>query len=232
MTHAEAAAPAGPSTEDGPAGVAVRLGAVRGSTDNPDHHSLVLVRHGETEWSKSGQHTSRTDLPLTEVGEAAARALRPFLADLLGAKPPALALSSPLQRARRTAELAGIAVELDDDLKEVDYGRYEGITTAEIRRQDPGWTVWSGAVPDGETAAEAGHRVDRVLDRARAALPGGQVIMFAHGHILRVLAARWLGLPASEGRLFALSTATVSVLDTEHEAPVIRRWNLPAVDGR
>ena len=231
MTHAEVATPAGSSSLDGPAGVTVGQGAVRGSTDHPDHPSLVLVRHGETEWSKSGQHTSRTDLPLTDVGEAAARALRPFLADLLGAKPPALALSSPLVRARRTAELAGIAVELDDDLKEVDYGRYEGITTAEIRRHDPGWTVWSGAVPDGETTAAAGHRVDRVLDRARAALSDGPVIVFAHGHILRVLAARWLGLPASEGRLFALSTATVSVLDTEHDSPVIRRWNMPAMGG-
>jgi broad specificity phosphatase PhoE len=190
--------------------------------------TLVLVRHGETEWSKSGQHTSHTDLPLTDVGEAAARALRPFLAELLDHKTPALALSSPLQRARHTAELAGVPVEIDDDLKEVDYGRYEGITTPEIQKQDPGWSIWTGAVPEGETAIVAGQRVDRALVRARAALPDGDVVFFAHGHILRVLTARWLGLPASDGRLFALSTATVSVLDTEHDSPVVKRWNMPA----
>ncbi|MFB9322880.1 histidine phosphatase family protein [Cryptosporangium minutisporangium] len=193
-----------------------------------DHSALYLVRHGETEWSKSGQHTSRTDLPLTEVGEAAAVALRPLLVELLGNRAPALALSSPMKRAKHTAELAGISVQIDDDLREVDYGRYEGITTPQIREQDPGWTVWTGAVPDGETAEQAGHRVDRVLERVRSALPDGHVVLFAHGHILRVLTARWLGLPASEGRLFALSTATVSVLDTEHGRPVVRRWNLPA----
>ncbi|MFI5956607.1 histidine phosphatase family protein [Cryptosporangium sp. NPDC051539] len=190
--------------------------------------AVFLVRHGETEWSKSGQHTSNTDLPLTEVGEAAATALRPLLAELLGTRTPALALSSPLRRARNTAELAGVPVETDDDLREVDYGRYEGITTAQIREQEPGWSVWTSPNPGGETVEQAGHRVDRVLERTRAALTSGNVVLFAHGHILRVLTARWLGLPASGGRLFALSTATVSVLDTEHDAPVIRHWNLPA----
>jgi probable phosphoglycerate mutase len=190
--------------------------------------SVVLVRHGETEWSKSGQHTSRTDLPLTEAGEAAARALGPYLANLLGGKPPALALASPMRRARHTAELAGVDVAIDDGLKEVDYGEYEGITTAEIQEKDPGWSVWTSPMPGGETAELAGRRVDRLLERVRAALPGGNVVLFAHGHILRVLTARWLGLPASEGRLFALSTATVSVLDTEHGSPVLRRWNMPA----
>ncbi|WP_073259138.1 histidine phosphatase family protein [Cryptosporangium aurantiacum] len=189
---------------------------------------LYLVRHGETEWSRSGQHTSHTDLPLTETGEAVALALKPVLASVLGGRPPALALSSPLQRARRTAELAGVPVELDEDLREVDYGDYEGITTPQIRERDPGWTVWTGAVPNGETAEEAGRRIDRVLDRARKALPNGHVVLFAHGHILRVLTARWLGLPASEGRLFALDTATIGVLDTEHDRPVVRRWNAPA----
>jgi broad specificity phosphatase PhoE len=190
--------------------------------------SLLLVRHGETEWSKSGQHTSRTDLPLTEVGEAAALALAPFLSEWLGHQPPALALSSPLRRARRTAELAGLEVVVDDDLKEVDYGRYEGITTPDIQRQEPGWSIWTSPVPEGETVEAAGRRVDRALERVRAALPGGHVVLFAHGHILRVLAARWLGMPASEGRLFALNTATVSVLDSEHGSPVVRRWNMPA----
>lgn len=190
--------------------------------------AVLLVRHGETDWSKSGQHTSHTDLPLTENGEAVALALRPVLAAVLGSAPPALALSSPLRRARRTAELADVAVELDDDLREIDYGQYEGITTPQIRERDPGWSVWTGAMPDGETAEQAGRRVDRVLDRARKALPEGHVVLFAHGHILRVLAARWLRLPASEGRLFALDTATIGVLGTEHDVPVIRRWNAPA----
>lgn len=221
---ADHAPPAGSSSVEGSAGVS----AAAGSTDRPAHPTLLLVRHGETEWSKSGQHTSRTDLPLTEVGEAAARALGPFLRELLDHQPPALALSSPLLRARHTAELAGFPVELDGDLREVDYGQYEGSTTLEIEKRDPGWSVWTGAVPDGESAVDAALRVDRVLERVRAALSGGHVVLFAHGHILRVLAARWLGLPASEGRLFALSTATVSVLDTEHDRPVIRRWNLPA----
>lgn len=190
--------------------------------------ALFLVRHGETEWSKSGQHTSRTDLPLTETGEAVALALRPVLATVLGGRPPALALSSPLQRARRTAELAAVAVELDDDLREVDYGQYEGITTPQIRQTDPSWSVWTHPSPGGESIDQAGRRIDRVLDRARKALAEGHVVLFAHGHILRVLAARWLGLPASDGRLFALDTATMGVLGTEHDLPVIRRWNAPA----
>ncbi|MFG1928333.1 histidine phosphatase family protein [Cryptosporangium sp. NPDC048952] len=190
--------------------------------------AVILVRHGETEWSKSGQHTSRTDLPLTENGEAVALALKPVLATALGGRPPVLALSSPLTRARRTAELADVPVELDGDLREVDYGEYEGITTPQIRERDPGWSVWTHPNPGGETVEQAGQRVDRVLDRARKALPQGHVVLFAHGHILRVLAARWLGLPASEGRLFALDTATLGVLGTEHDLPVIRRWNAPA----
>ncbi|WP_425558384.1 histidine phosphatase family protein [Cryptosporangium japonicum] len=190
---------------------------------------MYLVRHGETEWSKSGQHTSHTDLPLTGNGEAVALALKPVLSAVLGGRPAVLALSSPLERARRTAELADVAVELDEDLREVDYGDYEGITTPQIRERDPGWSVWTHPNPGGETVEQAGQRVDRVLDRARAALPEGNVVLFAHGHILRVLAARWLGLPASEGRLFALDTATLGVLGTEHDLPVIRRWNAPAV---
>ncbi|TQS42344.1 histidine phosphatase family protein [Cryptosporangium phraense] len=185
---------------------------------------MFLVRHGETEWSKSGQHTSRTDLPLTPTGEAVALALKPLLAGVH----PVLALSSPLQRARRTAELAGVPVELDENLREVDYGDYEGITTPQIRERDPDWSVWTAPNPGGETIDQAGERTDHVLDRVRKALPEGNVVLFAHGHILRVLGARWLGLPASEGRLLALDTATISVLGTEHDLPVIRRWNAPA----
>jgi len=215
-------------TSDASAPVASTAVAAAGAAPSPAHNVLILVRHGETEWSKSGQHTSHTDLPLTATGEAVAVALKPVLASVLGGSSPALALSSPLQRARRTAELAGVAVDLDADLREVDYGDYEGITTPQIREREPGWTVWTHPNPGGETAEQAGERVDRVLERTRKALPDGHVVLFAHGHILRVLAARWLGLPASEGRLFALDTATIGVLDTEHDRPVIRRWNAPA----
>lgn len=190
---------------------------------------VLLVRHGETTWSASGQHTSRTDLPLTARGESAATGLRPLLDTFLAGRPPGLVLSSPLRRAWHTAELAGLAPERDPDLREVDYGDYEGRTTPEIRRTVPGWTVWTHPSPGGETLADAGRRVDRVLDRARAVLVpgGGDVVLVAHGHVLRVLVARWLGLDPAAGRLFALGTATLGVLDTEHETAVVRHWNLP-----
>jgi broad specificity phosphatase PhoE len=183
---------------------------------------VVLVRHGETEWSRSGKHTGRTDVPLSETGrrqaEAAGAALR--------GRQFALVLTSPLQRAAETAVLAGFrdAVE-DDDLREWDYGAYEGRTTPEIRDERPGWTLWKDGVPDGETEAEIGARTDRVIARVRAA--DGDVALFAHGHFLRVLTARWLGLDAAEGRLFALDTATISVVGYERETPVIRLWNEP-----
>lgn len=184
---------------------------------------LWLVRHGPTEWSEAGRHTSSTDLPLLPAGEDAAGRLAPTLAD----QSFALVLSSPLGRARRTAELAGFAdAEVDADLAEWDYGEYEGLTTARIRESVPGWTVWSHPTPGGESAAEVAARSDRVVERVRAA--HGPVLAFAHGHSLRVLAARWLGLDATQGRLLRLDTATVSVLGWERETPAIARWNAPA----
>lgn len=181
---------------------------------------LWLVRHGPTEWSRAGQHTSVTDLPLLPEGETEAAGLAPVLAK----QEFALVLASPLLRARRTAELAGFPdAEVTDDLAEWEYGDYEGLTTPEIREQVPGWTVWTHPSPGGETAAEVAARLDRVVERARAA--DGRSLAFAHGHSLRVLAARWLGLAPEDGRLFRLDTATVSVLGYERETPVLLRWN-------
>jgi probable phosphoglycerate mutase len=179
-----------------------------------------LVRHGETEWSRAGRHTSTTDLPLLPDGERVARGL----AARLDGPDFALVLTSPRQRARRTAELAGHPeAEVDQDLVEWAYGDYEGVTNDEIRRTRPGWTVWSQPCPGGETAAQVGARLDRVADRLRSA--GGPALVFGHGHALRALTARWLGLPVSDGRLFRLDTATLSVLGHERESPVILRWN-------
>ena len=180
---------------------------------------IVLARHGETEWSASGKHTSTTDIPLTDRGEAAARRLR----ERLAGQEFALVLSSPRVRALETARLAGFDPEIDPDLAEVDYGDYEGRTTAEIREDRPGWSLWTDGSPGGETVAEAGARADRVIARALAA--DGDVALFAHGHILRVLAARWLGLPAERGASLALDTAAVSELGFERETRVITRWN-------
>jgi len=186
-----------------------------------------LVRHGETAWSKFGQHTGLTDVPLTDAGRAQAKLLR----RKLGRREFALVLSSPMSRALDTARLAdfGDRVEVDPELHEWDYGPYEGLTTAEIRKTVPGWTVWTHPIPDGETADEVAARVDGVIARVRAA-PGDAVI-FAHGHVLRVFAARWLGQPPTDGRLFALGTATVSVLGWERETPVVERWNEPVAEG-
>lgn len=181
---------------------------------------LWLVRHGQTEWSRDGRHTSVTDLPLLPEGEEVARGLAGRLAGVGFAR----VLTSPRQRARRTAELAGYAdAEVDEDLVEWAYGDYEGVTTAEIRESVPGWTVWTHPVPGGETADEVAARLDRVVARARA--EDGPTLAFAHGHSLRALAARWLGLPATDGRLFRLDTATVSVLGDERDHPVVLRWN-------
>jgi probable phosphoglycerate mutase len=183
-------------------------------------HEVWLVRHGETEWSRDGRHTSVTDLPLTATGEAVARQVGARLAG----EEFALVLTSPRLRARRTAELVGHAdAEVDEDLVEWAYGDYEGVTNAEIRTRVPGWTVWSHPVPGGETADEVGARLDRVVDRVRGA--GGRVLLVGHGHALRALTARWLGLPVSGGRLFRLDTATVSVLGHERESPVVLKWN-------
>jgi probable phosphoglycerate mutase len=179
-----------------------------------------LVRHGETEWSRAGRHTSTTDLPLLPDGERVARGL----AARLEGPAFALVLTSPRQRARRTAELAGFPeAEVDGDLVEWGYGDYEGVTNAEIRRTRPGWTVWSQSCPGGESAEQVQARLDRVVARVREA--DGPALLFGHGHALRALTARWLGLPVTDGRLFRLDTATVSVLGHERESPVILRWN-------
>lgn len=181
---------------------------------------LWVVRHGPTEWSRDHRHTSVTDLPLLPEGEQAARGLESRLAGV----DFALVLTSPRLRARRTAELAGFPdAEVDDDLAEWAYGDYEGITSEEIREQVPGWTVWTHPSPGGETADQVAGRLDRVVGRARQT--DGPVLVFGHGHALRVLAARWLGLDAADGRHFSLDTATVSVLGYERESSVVQRWN-------
>ena len=183
-------------------------------------NELWLVRHGPTEWSVAGRHTSTTDLPLLPEGEEAARELAPRLADV----DFALVLSSPRVRARRTAELAGFPdPTVDPDLVEWDYGDYEGVTTKEIRERVPGWAVWTDPVPGGETATAVAARLDRVVARAQAA--AGPALAFGHGHALRALAARWLRQPVSLGQHLRLDTATISRLGWEHESPVVLRWN-------
>jgi probable phosphoglycerate mutase len=184
---------------------------------------LWLVRHGETEWSRLGRHTGLTDVPLTETGRAQAIAVGRALAG----GPFEAVWSSPLVRALETARIAGFGdrVRTTDDLLEWDYGADEGRTSPEIRAERPGWTIWTDGPRGGETAADVEARVDRVVERARA--ERGDTLCFAHGHVLRVLAARWLGLPAAEGRRQALSTATISILGWERGAPVIERWNDP-----
>ncbi len=185
-----------------------------------DAPEVWLVRHGETEWSRDHKHTSVTDLPLTEYGVQVARALGDRLADATFD----LVLTSPRQRASRTAELAGFAdAQIEDDLVEWAYGDYEGITTAEIRETVPGWTVWTHPSPGGETAQEVSDRLDRAVAKVRA--NGGRALVFGHGHALRAFAARWIAQPVSDGRHLRLDTATVSVLGYERETPVILRWN-------
>ena len=184
---------------------------------------VVLVRHGETLWSRDGKHTGRTDILLTDEG----RRQSERVGGTLRGRRFALVLTSPLQRAAETCRLAGLGdvAVFRDELMEWDYGDYEGRTTPEIRTEVPGWSLWRDGVPGGETAADVGRRVDGVLAELRAL--DGDVAVFAHGHVLRVLAARWLGLPPTEGRLFALDPATISILGYERETPVIRRWNEP-----
>lgn len=186
-----------------------------------------LVRHGETTWSLSGQHTGATDLPLTPAGEAAARALAPLLAPL----PFARVWSSPLARARRTAELAGhgARLELDADLMEWNYGAYEGLTNAEIQAKAPGWLVFRDGCPEGDSPEAVGARADRVIARLRQG-PGPSLV-FAHGHLLRVLAARWLELPPLAGRNLLLDTTTLSVLSDYRGTPALAAWNVPVVGG-
>jgi probable phosphoglycerate mutase len=185
---------------------------------------VVLVRHGETEWSLSGQHTGVTDIPLTERGHEQAQAL----GRLLRGRQFSAVLSSPLTRSLDTCRLAGLGdqVQVRDDLREWDYGRCEGMTTAEIRRSDPDWYLFRDGCPDGEVAAQVGERVDRVIAEARSV--EGDVAVFGHGHCLRVFAARWLELPPERGGSFVLATATLSVLGYEHSRPALLLWNEPA----
>ncbi|AWZ06562.1 MULTISPECIES: histidine phosphatase family protein [unclassified Streptomyces] len=191
---------------------------------------LLLVRHGETAWSATGRHTGRTDVPLNARGVEEAISLAPYFQD----RHPALVLTSPLRRAAATARLAGLSGGVTDpDLYEWDYGGYEGITTAEILRGRPGWSLWTDGVPPGdedhpgENAAQVGARADRVLARAADVLraDAGNVVLVAHAHLLRVLTARYLGLPPEAGRLFLLRTGTFSRLSTEHGLPVVAGWN-------
>jgi probable phosphoglycerate mutase len=187
---------------------------------------LWIVRHGETTWARLGRHTSHTDVPLTRRGREEARAL----GDDLAGQPFALVLSSPRHRALDTARLAGFGdrVEVSEDLVEWDYGADEGLTTQQIRTDRPGWTIWRDGPRDGEAARDVRARVDRVIARVRAR--DGDSLAFAHGHVLRALTARWLGLPVRDGRLFELATATISVLGWEREQATIERWNVPTAD--
>lgn len=186
----------------------------------PMSEEVWLVRHGETEWSRDGRHTSTTDLPLTADGRRVAEALR----DRLDHESFALVLTSPRERARETAGLSGHPdATVDLDLAEWDYGDLEGLTTAQIRETYPDWSIWEGPVPGGESAREVTDRLDRVVARCRA--EDGPVLLYGHGHSLRALAARWLDLPVAEGRHLRLDTATVSVLGWERETPVVLRWN-------
>jgi broad specificity phosphatase PhoE len=182
---------------------------------------IVLVRHGETEWSLSGQHTSRTDLPLLPVGRERAAALGPRLA----AWDFSLVLTSPLRRARETCELAGYGdrAEICDDIVEWDYGEYEGLTTPQIRETNPVWNLWTDGCPGGEQPDEVGARADRVIELVRGA--GGDVLAFAHGHILRVVGARWIALPVAGGARLALRAGAISVLGFERETEVLSLWN-------
>jgi broad specificity phosphatase PhoE len=181
----------------------------------------VLVRHGETAWTISGQHTSHTDVPLTEVGRRQAETL----AARLQRRDFAVVLTSPSQRAAETCRLAGFdhVAEECEDVAEWDYGAYEGRTTADIRAEVPGWSLWRHGVPGGETVMQVAARADRILDRLRRT--AGDGLVFSHGHFLRVLAARWLGLGPNDGRLFALDPASISSLGWEREQPVVAHWN-------
>jgi probable phosphoglycerate mutase len=189
-------------------------------SDEPAHE-VWLVRHAETEWSRSGRHTGRTDVPLTDEGRERARAL----GELLSARAFAAVLASPLDRARETAELAGLGhhAQLREDLLEWDYGDYEGITTPDIRTERPGWYLWRDGVPNGESADEVAARCDRIVDELFAA--PGDVAVFAHGHVLRALSARWVEQPVAFGGRLYLATGSLSVLGFEREVRVIRSWN-------
>jgi probable phosphoglycerate mutase len=190
----------------------------------PDHQ-IYLIRHGETEWVRDGRHTGRTDIPLTETGRSQAEFLRPIFEDVELES----IISSPLQRSLETAYLAGLKgrVNVSDDLREWDYGNYEGLTTEQIREKVPNWTVWTHACPNGETIEQVAARADRVL--ARCEPVKGNVALFSHGHFLRVLVSRWIGLPPENGRHFLLSTSTLSILAYEGEVHAIKTWNGPLI---
>lgn len=190
--------------------------------------NVFVIRHGETEWSLDGRHTGTTDIPLTANGRRLAQHFRPALAR----NSFSAVLSSPMQRARETCELAGLgsACTIDQDLVEWDYGRYEGLTPVEIRETEPGWLIFRDGCPEGETPEQIGARVDRVIARVRAA--NGDVAIFAHGHVLRVFVARWIGMPANGGQHFVLSTGTLSILGYYHHIPAVRIWNATLLDER
>jgi probable phosphoglycerate mutase len=189
-----------------------------------DGAQLWLVRHGETEWSAAGKHTSVTDLPLTDAGKAQARALAPMLADL----DPALVLSSPRKRALETAQLAGLTVDdATEDLAEWNYGSYEGRTTHEIREERPDWSIWTDGPDGGETGDEVADRADRVLKRAEQALADGPVVLVGHGHFSRALGVRWIEQPIAAGANLLLGTAAPSILGAQYGVRAIVRWNLP-----
>ncbi|MEA2577739.1 MAG: hypothetical protein QOD78_1327 [Chloroflexota bacterium] len=192
-------------------------------TDSAPERQIWLVRHGETEWTRSGQHTGRSDIPLTDLGRQQAEAL----AGRLAGHRFALVLTSPRSRAAETARLAGFGdtAVVDPDLREWDYGAFEGRTTPEIRTEIPDWSIWTGPWRGGETLDEVAARADRVIDRCLDPKVEGDVLLFAHGHFLRILAARWIGLPAIAGQSFALGTATVGILGWERQTRVIETWN-------
>lgn len=186
--------------------------------------TIYVVRHGETAWSLSGQHTGSTDIPLTQNGRTVARRLRLVLTK----ESFSLVLTSPLQRARETCELAGLGDQavVEPDLREWNYGEYEGLTPKEIHVRRPGWMIFGDGCPGGEAPEEVGARADRVIARVRAVAPG-HVALFAHGHIFRVLVARWIGLPASAGQHFLLDTATLNIFGYYRESPAVKVWNAP-----
>jgi broad specificity phosphatase PhoE len=189
--------------------------------------NVLLIRHGETEWSLSRQHTGTTDIPLTENGRKVARLLQPILAKHVFA----LVLTSPLQRARETCELAGLAdrAEIDPDLMEWNYGEYEGLTPTQIHAKRPDWMLFTDGCPGGEGPDQVEVRIDRVIARIRAIAVEGNVAVFAHGHLIRAFAARWLGLRAADGRFFLLDPATINVLSFYRTVPAVKHWNAPII---
>ena len=198
------------------------LGKQRRDANMTGHAQRVyLVRHGETEWSLSGQHTGTTDIALTERGRRVAKRLEPVLSK----ENFALVLTSPMRRARETCELAGLGgrAQIDADLQEWNYGNYEGLTPGQIHKQDPGWLLFRDGAPGGESPEQVGSRVDRLITKVRAVQ--GNVVLFAHGHVFRVFAARWIGLPAAGGSHFMLDTATLNILSYYRGIPAVKRWN-------